>query len=81
MMELDPIIRQMGGRGLDLDAIRAYFLQKANPTIDINNYLEPVQQEEVIVDQNQPPAPPDGIPPELAGQPELLAALASGQGN
>ena len=80
MIELDPIIRQMGGQGLDLNAVRAYFMSKANPSIDIQNYLEPVEQvtEETIIDESQPAAAPPGIPPELAGNPELLAALGGG---
>ena len=80
MIELDPIIREMGGQGLDLNAIRAYFMSKANPSIDLQNYLEPVEQVtvETIIDESQSPAAPPGIPPELAGNPALLAALGGG---
>ena len=66
LLQLDPMVRQLGGRGLDMDAVRTEIMRRANPGINLDNLLEPMEQ------SFEPPTTPEGIPPELEVEPGLF---------
>ena len=75
LLELDPQIREMGGRPLDLDAIRRDILRRANPALDLEAYLA---EEQPQVEQPIPPGLPPGIapaPPGIPGPPQIDPGL------
>jgi hypothetical protein len=51
-----------------MDAIRTEVMRRANPSINLDNLLEPMEQ------SFEPPTTPEGIPPELEVEPGLFTA-------